>query len=76
MTHPSYATIQRNQLEHHTLLSSLGEGELTEEKMKEVEEFVCKMYKLDSIGSVDEGRAIFVLFLHIFTDKGLYFAAV
>jgi len=45
-------------LKRHTLLSSLGEEELTEEKMKEVEEFVCKMYKLDSIGSVDEVRAI------------------
>lgn len=51
-------------LGHHTLLSSLGEGELTEEKMKEVEEFVCKMYKLDSIGSVDEARAI------LFAKKG------
>ena len=34
------------------------------EKMKEVEEFVCKMYKLDSIGSVDEARAI------LFSKKG------
>ena len=51
-------------LKHHALLSSLGEGELTEEKMKEVEEFVCKMYKLDSIGSVDEAQAI------LFSKKG------
>jgi len=36
-------------LKHHTLLSSLRDGELTEEKMKEVEKFVCKMYRLDSI---------------------------
>ena len=48
-------------LEHHKPLSSLGEGELTEEKMKEVEEFVCKMYKLDSIKSVEEARAILFL---------------
>ena len=41
-------------LEHHKLFSSLGEGELSEVKMKEVEEFVCEMYKLDSIGSVDK----------------------
>ena len=32
--------------------------------MKEVEEFVCKMYKLDSIGSVDEARTI------LFSKKG------
>jgi len=51
-------------LKHHTLLSSLGEGELTEEKMKEIKEFVCKMYKLDTIGSVDEARAI------LFSKKG------
>ena len=51
-------------LQHNTLLSSLGEGELTEEKMKEVEEFVCKLYKLDSIESVDEARAI------LFSKKG------
>lgn len=49
---------------HHTLLSSLGEGELTEKKMKEVEEFVCKMYQLDSVKSVDEARAI------LFSKKG------
>jgi len=36
-------------VKHHALRSSLGEGELTEEKMKEVEEFVCKMYKLDQL---------------------------
>jgi len=42
----------------HALVSSLGEGELTDEKMKEVEEFVRKMYKLNSIGSVDEARVI------------------
>ena len=51
-------------LKHHTLLSSLGERELAEEKMKEVEELVCKMYKLDSIGSVDKTRAI------LFSKKG------
>jgi len=51
-------------LKHHTLLSSLGEGELSEEKVKEVEEFVCKMYKLDSIGSVDKAQAI------LFSKKG------
>jgi len=51
-------------LKQHTLLPSLREGELTKEKMKEVEEFVCKMYKLDSIGSVDEARAI------LFSKKG------
>ena len=51
-------------LKHHALFSSLGEGELTEEKMKEVEEFVCKMYKLESIGSVDEAQAI------LFSKKG------
>ena len=51
-------------LKNHTLLSSVGEGKLTEEKMKEVKEFICKMYKLDSIGSVDEARAI------LFSKKG------
>ena len=51
-------------LKHHTLLSSLVEGELSKEKVKEVEEFVFKMYKLDSIGSVDEARAI------LFSKKG------
>ena len=45
-------------LQHHTPLSSIGEGELTEGKIKEVEKFVCKMYKLDHIGSVDEARVI------------------
>jgi len=51
-------------LESDTLLSSLGEGELSEEKVREVEEFVCKMFKLDSIGSVDEAGAI------LFSKKG------
>ena len=32
--------------------------------MKEVEEFVCEMYKLDSIGSVDKAWAI------LFSKKG------
>ena len=48
----------------HTLPSSIGAGELTEGKIKEVEKFVCKMYKLDHIGSVDEARVI------LFSKKG------
>lgn len=48
-------------LQHHKLLSSIGEGELTEGKMKEVEKFVCKMYKLNHIASVDEARVILFL---------------
>ena len=39
-------------------------GRVKRKKVKEVEEFVCKMYKLDSIGSVDEARAI------LFSKKG------
>lgn len=42
--------------QYHELLSSIGEGELTDEKMKKVEKFVCKLYKLDQIVSVDEAR--------------------
>ena len=51
-------------LQHHKLLSSIGEGELAEGKMKEVEKFVCKMYKLNHIASVDEARVI------LFPKKG------
>lgn len=48
-------------LQHHKLPFSKGEGELTKGKMKAVEKFVCKMYKLDHIGSVDEAWVFFVL---------------
>jgi hypothetical protein len=44
-------------LEHHQLLSSIGEGELTEQKKKAVEKFICTMYKLD-LASVDEARVV------------------
>ena len=43
---------------HRKLLSLIGEVELTEGKMKEVEKFV---FKMDHVGSVDESRVILFL---------------
>ena len=45
-------------LTHHQLLRDLGEGELTEEKQKKAEEFVCKVYKVQQIDNVDTARHI------------------
>ena len=45
-------------LQHHELLSSIGEGDLTEKKDGRTEKFICKMYKLDAVESVDEARVI------------------
>lgn len=44
-------------LDHHELLSSIGEGVLTEQKKKAVEKFICLMYKVD-IASVDKARVV------------------
>jgi hypothetical protein len=44
-------------LDHHELLSSIGEGVLTEQKKKAVEKFICMMYKLD-LASVDKARVV------------------
>lgn len=45
-------------LKHHNLLSGLGEGELTEDKIKLAEKFVCRLYSVDHVDSVDMARYI------------------
>ena len=47
--------------EHHNLINSIGDGTLTDDKVKRAERFICKLYKVpDSVEDADEAR--FVLF--------------
>ena len=42
--------------EHHELLQNLGKGELTDEIDKDAEHFVCRVYKVQNVNTVDEAR--------------------
>ena len=40
---------------HHNLINSLGDGTLTDDKVKSAERFICKLYKVpDSVDAADE----------------------
>lgn len=43
---------------YHHLLKHLGKGELTPETAKNAEEFVCKLYNINSVCTTDEARAV------------------
>ena len=45
-------------LPHHQLLCDVGVGTLTQIQLKSVETFVCKLYGVDNVGSVDIVRRI------------------
>ena len=46
----SKTTAYRTLKEHHNLISSLGDGKLTDDKVKSAERFICKLCKVpDSV---------------------------
>jgi len=50
--------------EHHELLQNLGKGELTDEIAKDAEQFVCRVYKVQNVNTVDEARPILFIKSH------------
>ena len=57
----SKTTAYRIFKEHHNLINSIGDGTLTDDKVKRAERFICKLYKVpDSVEDADKAR--FVLF--------------
>ena len=55
----SKTTVYRTFKEHHNLINSLGDGTLTDYKVKSAEKFICKLYKVpDSVEDADEARSV------------------
>lgn len=44
--------------EHHNLLQHLGKGELSDQMIANAEEFICKLYNVGNLKSVDEAQHI------------------
>ena len=49
---PAWKTFQV----HHNLLKNLGKGELSTETSQNAEQFICKLYNVDSVSTTDEAQ--------------------